>query len=412
MKQLQIGVPNNSSPGNTFNNLNNGIYITNTNTTLSSTIELYNNSFSNIEDNTLSSLFPEADKINNCYQSPMGAAIFSHFGGSPLSNGGISLKVQNTISANTTTTFTNCDKGIVSNQTSLTAKHLGMNNVLMGIMCGFTDNRSYTIQNNQLDNVFIGVQLYGQNLNSTIKYNTINCNLHPNGIVTASGMGTPLFWPKGIEIWNFNSIADDGMQVNLNTINIPHYAGVGISLANTGDRTSAQTNVIQLSNTNVTPIVCAGSTQLIGIGTVNSNNTGINDNSINANTYSQTAPEIRDDISGILLHKSQNNYLKCNMVSGSRFGLVAINNCGTNPLAIQGNIVYNSVLGWLMRHLGDEGTLGDVGDNANDNNNQFTGVTPAAKVFKFCEQSDGKVIFTNAIQGNESKSYNINTGAE
>ena len=71
------------------------------------------------------------------------------------------------------------------------------------------------------------------------------------------------------------------------------------------------------------------------------------------------------------------------------------------------------VLGWVMRHLGDEGTLGDVGDNGNENNNQFTGVTPAAKVFKFCENLlPGDEIFTNNILYTESKSVNILSGAQ
>lgn len=407
---LQLGDINNTNVGNTFNNLYNGIYITNTNTTLSSTIELYNNSFSNIEDNTLSSLFPEADKINNCYQSPMGAAIFSHFGGSPLSNGGISLKVSNTLAASPSIAFTSCDKGIVCNQTALEANNLFMDNVLMGMMCGFTDNKVYDIQDNIINNTFLGIQFYGQNDNSIAKNNTISCTLHPNGIQHSNILGATPYWPRGMDVWNFSVFNAGTFDVLTNHITIPHYAGGGIALANTNGFVQAKENDIHLTTSNggLLPYVCGGATNLYGIGMANSDGTKVNKNDIYGNTSGTGLNEKRDDAYGIFINKSSNHELGCNFIQGPRFGMMAWNKCATNPLSIKGNIVHNSELGWVFRHLGDEGTFGNVGSASDDNNNTFTGSYSLAKVFKFCENIDGFSIYTNTtIFQNESKSFNI-----
>lgn len=115
-----------------------------------------------------------------------------------------------------------------------------------------------------------------------------------------------------------------------------------------------------------------------------------------------------------LLH-GQDQAIGCNAISGARFGLMAWseNNTNTgNELLVQGNTILDADAGWVFRHLATEGTLGQVGDNANDNNNVFPTLTGGAKVFKFCIGNLSDKIFTTSIdQLTESLSENMNTQA-
>ena len=65
----------------------------------------------------------------------------------------------------------------------------------------------------------------------------------------------------------------------------------------------------------------------------------------------------------------------CNATNKMPIGWNVISNCYTPPDHVQGNSFDAHYIGMLYRHLGSEGSLGDIGDNQNDNNNAFHGTS-------------------------------------
>ncbi len=88
----------------------------------------------------------------------------------------------------------------------------------------------------------------------------------------------------------------------------------------------------------------------------------------------------REDMAGC---NTKDHELQCNLMSKTRFGVMAWNDCSTDKLNVKGNTVDESVLGWAFRHLVNEGSFGQVGDAGNENNNTFTGPQPSVKCLSF-----------------------------
>jgi hypothetical protein len=255
----------------------------------------------------------------------------------------------------------------------------------------------------------------GDKASSQVNNNTIQCTLYPYSVATSTPGSN--IWPKGISVSYFNAGSVNAFNINNNNIiNIPHYGGVGINVLNGGSGLTIKDNTINLTNNNVTPIVCAGSTILAGIISSQATGSRIHRNTINANTYvpSNTPNDssLRIDATGILIDHGQDQAIGCNTISGARFGLMAWseNNTNTgNELLVKGNTILNADAGWVFRHMGTEGTLGQVGNSGNDNNNAFPTLNGGAKVFKFCLGQTPDWIFTTSIVNTDSKSENMNT---
>lgn len=438
---LNIGDSTDAASGNDFTNLFTGIFVNNNYSsavTPSSHIGIFNNTFDNIKNTNITGNYVEALKMNNCYTGinvwtptnstppqmicsdagpAVGAAIFAKNTLFNMSDALINVK--NTEPANNMLVMQNCDKGIVSISTSVHANNLYINNCMMGIMNAMTTGKDYTIEHNTLNDIFLGIQVIDNpNTGTTINYNKINCSLFPNGIATASTMGAPMLWPKGIELSHFINTITNSLDVIEDTISIPHYAGLGISLNNAGSGVAVKNNIINLANNNATQLLCSGSTILAGISSNIALGARIHRNTINGNTagvYNTLSDTSfgRVDAAGILINHGQNQAIGCNVISNTRFGLLAwdANNTSTgDTLNIQGNEVLGADAGWVCRHLANEGTLGNIGGLANDNNNKFTGLPPIIKVFKFCDGADFYKIYTSSInQLSESLSENMNT---
>jgi hypothetical protein len=105
--------------------------------------------------------------------------------------------------------------------------------------------------------------------------------------------------------------------------------------------------------------------------------------------------------------------VECNIAERTRFGIQAISQCPTDTDGVKGNTVHEQVLGWTFRHLGTEGTFGNIGTVQYDNHNLWTGNGQLYKVFKFCDSSQSFKIYTNPnfLTLLESNSENINTQA-
>ncbi|MBK7763794.1 MAG: hypothetical protein IPI46_10560 [Bacteroidetes bacterium] len=408
--------------GNTFDGMRSGIFFGLSNNAINPLLKVYNNSFSNINADYTSSVTPEADLINNCYQTYEGAAIMSYYGGPPGTNA-MMLEVKNALPASSGIAITHCDKGIVTIQSSLYAENIYMDYVPMGIMnyniIGTTlpgGSNSFTIKNNELHNTYLGMQFAGEKLNSLVENNVIDCSLYSNGVQETIGIGTSYIWPKGIDVSYLNNSGTNSFDILNNSISLPHYAGLGIALNNTGVGVAVKDNTVDLDNTNATQIVCLGSTILAGISSNVALGTRIHRNEINGNTAGVFLPADvagRVDAAGILINKGQEQAIGCNVISDARFGLMAWddnNTTTTASLKVQGNEVLGADAGWVFRHLANEGTLGNVGSLASDNNNTFTALTTSARVFKFClGLTPGYEIYTTSIPTTNSQSENMNT---
>jgi hypothetical protein len=146
---------------------------------------------------------------------------------------------------------------------------------------------------------------------------------------------------------------------------------------------------------------------LQGIYATNAYKTDLSRNYITGTNALQTAN--REDIAGICLNNSKQFAISCNTMNNTRFGLLGISNCETDNKLVQGNLMHKQILGWAFRHLGDEGTLGQVGKPDRDNNNRFTNNLTSNKVFKFCESSQGFKIFTDQLSLGDFNSYKAST---
>ncbi len=407
--QLNIGDFTDAASGNDFTNLFTGIFVSNSYSTAvipSSHIGIYNNTFDNITNSTLTGSNIGVQKINKCYNSTdgndfYGAAIFAR-NTLPNLNDAL-IDVKNTNYADASLAIKNCDKAIVSIATAVNAKHLYIDNCLMGVMNNVTTGRKYQIESNTLENVYLGIQLLQDYDNSSILGNIIHVEV---GSIAPAGTFNTI-WPIGIDVRNFTNLSASTLTIEGNFVDLDGYSGTGINLLNTGTYVNTHANELNLTNTQTGTIVCMNSSSLSGISSTNANSTIINKNNIYGNPA--LLNQTREDMCGILLNKSLDQELNCNYIEHTRFGITAINNCTTNDANVKGNTVHESVMGWVFRHLVDEGTFGNVGDATNDNNNTFTGAVPSAKVFKFCENTDPAVIFTNLIAAGESQSVNINT---
>lgn len=420
--KMQIGDYTDEGKGNTFMHVRRGIGIWQGNLPMISNIGIYNNQFDEIKETYYTNvLYPEAYVINNTYNLGYGAAIYAYNGGAPITNA-INLDIRNVNAAVNTLAFTNCDKGIVTVHSSLDAENLYMDNVPMGI-CNYSliANTSYKANNNKLYNTYIGMQFAGEKMNSEAKGNTIECTLFPNGVAASNVLGADYIWPKGIDVSYFTNTGINSFDISainnvVNHISIPHYAGIGINLENTGSAVNVKANSVDLGSTDASDnIVCNGATTLAGIASYNALGTHIIRNTINGNTGGANLGNAasRVDACGILINIGENQKIGCNSINNTRFGLMGWNKNNTglgNELKVQGNTTLGADAGWVFRHLANEGTLGNVGDANNDNNNPFLSLNTSAKVFKYCLGTDPFQIYTNSInQLTESMSENINT---
>lgn len=394
---VTVGNAIDANKGNTFINLYNGIKVSNDNQLVTvlplgtNQIGIYNNHFEDIHGDETG-----LDLYNTIYSKKRGAAIYISYANVNSFNAKTIVRNTNQV---TIPSFLNCDKGIVCNHSQLESKYLYMLDCPFGIMNNaMWDSRPFDLQNNKIENTILGIQCLGQSQTSLLKLNTI---IATGGIsMTPGQLGGNYIWSKAIDVQRFLNSGTSDMDVQFNIITVADHAGVGINLQNTGSQTKIYRNTIGLNS--MTNVVCGGFSNLNGIAASNIEASQIEGNEVNGNAGLITVE--REDIAGILINNSHDQKIICNQINNTRFGMMAISNCTTAPTSIKGNIQNNHLLGWVFRHLGTEGTFGDVGDNANDNNNLFIGTGYASNVFKFCENSDGKSIFTNSSV--TSDSYN------
>jgi hypothetical protein len=414
-KEINIGVLNDINSENKFKHLWNGIVVIQGILGTNSDINLFNNSFENISYTDPNWTNVEKEKIDHTYSEQRGAAIYIGNYNSTSPNS-MQVSIENNALGTSGIKTSNCDKAIITRMASVDVKNINIENAYVGIANEITTYNKYNIIANTMNHVFNGIKLYGDQNQSIIASNTVTADLFPS-IQTQFGMGASFYWPKGIEVWNFATGANSEMDITNNTITIDAYAGLGITTAYTGNQTRVEGNPINLTNNNAGQIVCGGATNLAGIAAYRNVGSTINNNNIIGNTAGSGAlfdVSGRVDAAGIMMDNCDEQKVACNSLTNNRFGLLGINennNSQTADLNIKGNVVAGADLGWVCRHLVNEGSFGKVGNLANDNNNNF--ISNGIKVFKYCENLQPNIsIFTkpSLIIQQESQSINMNSG--
>ncbi|MBK9482302.1 MAG: hypothetical protein IPO02_10075 [Bacteroidetes bacterium] len=233
------------------------------------------------------------------------------------------------------------------------------------------------------------MQFIGNNTNSYVRNNNIDSLIQTGYQKGIADYG----WGTGIDIRHFTNADTSLLEVKDNIITVGAFAGRGINMENTGKNVTTIKNDIALTTSGTGIIVCAGATLLNGISATNMYNSVLYKNHITGND-SINATE-REDAAGILINNSNKPRVECNIAERTRFGIQAISQCPTDTDGVKGNAVHEQVIGWTFRHLGTEGTFGNVGTLQSDNHNLWTGNGQLYKVFKFCDSSQPFKIYTN-----------------
>ncbi|MBS1774839.1 MAG: T9SS type A sorting domain-containing protein [Bacteroidetes bacterium] len=345
--------------GNTFNNLQTGIYIYLPAGAINPPYiyNILNNQFANIQGGQYGLPASGGGYPVSLYDDYPGTAIYA------LSDGATSSATL-TVDApalSTTPHINYCTKGITAVNMHANITKNKISNTIWGILVSRPDWFTYQINNNTLTNVYDGIRFNGMAKAATLSQNTLSStsqSLSFNMLI--------LERPTGIGLEGFSPVMNNNFVVQNNGISINTTGGTGVNVLNAGCVVSD--NTIALTNAN-TPTVATQ--RLYGIAVSNAAQTRIHCNTITGNTALINAT--RPDAAGIYMSDSRNMEVSCNNISLAKYGFQVIGNCATGNRKVWSNTFSNHINGWLLRHLGNPGTLGDVGDPPNDNNNQFMG---------------------------------------
>jgi hypothetical protein len=408
ISSFAIGGAINSGDGNTFNNLNNGIYFGIDPTGLDLDIPAsynfgmtaYNNSFTNI----LGGVSLENYQLKGgIYSSNPGCGIYI---GNPTADTKETPFYQTSNHFISKNNFENCTKAIVANASNMIAEENIIENTQCGILNNLTEWCHYQLNQNQINNTHLGIQMVGNSGNSsTILGNRIN--LSSNYLTglrytynpgTGQGFYTPYaLWPTGIDIKHGNKdtdspfeigsigyqpLEDENSETYSNIISVPGAGGYGIIMNNTGTGYSVARNLVRYYSQITEPCgpmpplqgICGN---FIGIQISNALNSKFYENKIvSQNSWNSAAFNARSS-TGIYIDQSKDLVLHCNTTARLRYGFDVRGNCEpapTNPRAICKNNVEDHRIGWLFRsYTSNPGGFGQEIGVGEDNDNRFTG---------------------------------------
>lgn len=408
VSNLKIGSLNQVSSGNHFIHLANGISVDKANWwPYYSTIEVYNNRFSNIKYTN-----PNATEYTTAYPngaySMAGTAIWSlnH-------NGMVSLTVENAQN-DPQVEFINCDRGIVTLNSTLKAKNLIMNNVLLGIVNRTQFGNKYDIQDNYIDNSHLGIQVLAPQYAMDIRRNTVNTRNIPIDI-PAQYIDPSMPWvtkkaPIGIDVSYTNTLdVSNNKYIDNNWITVNTIGGIGIRMHNGHAYTAANENVIQFPTNSLASTSDWDISALQGIQIANCSGSSFKNNYV----YGIQNPTVwlaRNTL-GLAMVQSPKCRLTCNKVKYTKFGLYGWGYNQTTDDAVKYNKMNATEFPWLFLDFGSAfpASLGNVGDAMNDNGNEFVSTANPLnwmgnagmnlnqyKVFRWSNVGLNEWIFTNS----------------
>jgi len=387
-QEVQIGFihPTTPDPGekNTFSNLYTGIYsVPIEQTTVSQLLRIYNNDYEDIVDD-LQGAFPwpaESHIINNCNQTRRGAGIFFD-GYDPVPFPGFypgqfhTAQIHHVVDGGQ---FLRCHKAIVGNFINAEIRNVIVESTYMGFMFFNATAQWYRIGRtnagnvnedgpNLLHGVSIGMQIAGNTSTSYIHDNQIETREDP--IIT--GFNNDVQWPVGIQM-NHYVHQQNAFLIRYNTITGTGIGGRGISVTQGGAGTWIDNNVIQFSSTSTASgFGFLNQPEILGIELVYCKGSRVTENDLTGHPNFPLMLTFPDRLSsGLFMEESPELNLHCNNVDNFKAGFDVLGKCITGATRVTKNNFYDHEFPMLFRHLGNEGSLGDIGLPGFNCDNQF-----------------------------------------
>jgi hypothetical protein len=431
-RKLNIG--SSFGNGNTFKNLNNGIYI-------ATSIGLFdkNNYELNINYNKFMDItggvnvwdFPkwanyDPSALNFIYQDPIGCAIYAdNFTRSPKMtiniNGNLSSMPQASYIAN----FENCNKAAIINATNCWIWNNRATRTNVGFMFNKMDGKSAVASENILgysstdptDGVMIGISKVGNDLSGMWGFHTDNndIKLKAMPLYNDDNMLTNKQMSMAINSQYYSSNAGNSEAHNNRIIILNDYNAVGIRLEN-ATRSNYRYNKINFTNANIPGV----SGLLAGFAIQNAQDGVIaNNNIIGLNTANFLNTH---NSMGMYISGSKGMLMNCNTADYLRFGIYNIDNSSTgNYDRINSNRFTTRTSCILLRKLVNDGQLGNIGENdpninIYDANNIYSGTNTWKRVRRFTNSltcATNKIVTTAArLVQNQSSTTPLNLSCD
>jgi hypothetical protein len=402
----QTGI-NVSGNGNSFDGLHNGIYLTyyqpNPFTAPPAMVNMHHNVFTNILGGINLWDVVSPNSTQTLYNDLRGCAIL-----------GINRRQQyvvtaniygNSMPTNTLTNFTNCNKAVILNGFNTTIYRNKTLNTQAGFLNAQCEGKTISINKNELLGARLGISKVGDEFAFTVNDNELSmADPYP----TQAGLYVPL----AINSTYITAQNTGTTDIFSNYINFSHpdYA-TGIHLLN-GSRDFIRNNQIDFLYSGNDPSATTVP-NLFGIDLANNDGVHVFANHV----LGLNAPNFLNlrQAAGIQMHKNKNSLVECNNLSNTQYGFYVVgdNNCN-NYDRVRHNTMNNQFNGILLRHLSNEGTLGNIGeDNPNvtiyDANNLFQGAMSLSKVRRFtpCITSTTDKIVTQSANLNSLESTTV-----
>lgn len=362
-----------SSDGNDFLNLYNGIIIRPDGVT--GQADQYNlraNEFFSMHDDYNSTSFGNEYHVhNNIYASYRGSGIYCR-PSAHMNNSAHQLNVSGDANNAAFYDFDDCDKAVVLHGLSANISQTKMTNCIGGYMMANTDGHNYTISDNLTEGTFISTQLNGKTNSARILKN----HFRPRTANIQYG-SSHYYWPKGIEVNDLFPSANT-IHISGNTIAQQAMGGEGIVLSRPGPGTYVGFNNINFENNST----LAGPSSLpdqeahlYGIRIRRGEECVVEENTVQGQVNYQslwTANPANRWSSAIGVEHTRGISLKCNHMDNTNDGFRILGDCNTGADKVAKNDFHDHVVPMLFLHMGSEGTTGDIGTLANNNDNVFT----------------------------------------
>lgn len=358
--------------GNTFDNMENGIYIRSS-AVAPHQFFIQGNTFTNINSTQSSSALENTPLITSVFfNNQLGCAVFGINGNSKLYLPPTILTAGNY--------FESCTHATVINNFNSEFHNNDVQSCSTGLMqsTGIGGTKDNMAAYNTMDNVDIGI--YSNDAYySEIWLNTISLS---STIPSDNTIPTDAFLNScAINIDNSTaSILQTSITNNTIALNTAAQTAISVNNINGGPNANARIsyNNITMNGINTTiPFNNFALANMTGIRATSCSRFKFYENIINGNSTHLTAPANGIYNSGINLNTSLTCVLRCNEISNTRYGFYIFGNCftpNTQILNVGDNTFNNHFNGMYFRNFGAIlGSLGTIGRLTKDPHNLFLG---------------------------------------
>ena len=363
MHSISIGDPGASTYSNTFSKLSTGVYVYDT--LLKKDKDFYQVRIYNALFNAINGGNYNLPGYYDLYKDAPGNAVFGRNASNTVAVCQVLMYNNSPLSGRVTKTT----KGVTLYNMSGDIRNIQMQAPVWGITISKPEMCSYTIWNNNITNVYRGIEIVGTPQSGSIKGNIISST---SGTSMQTFNGVNMGYPFGIASSYYNNSATNTLYIDNNNITMNNYGGQGIYMGNGGPNVRAYQNVVKFTTTSAGGGGLSLNDALYGINATYCLGTTVQGNTVTGN--STTLNNSRANLAGIYLYNSQKMGISCNHDTNTKYGWYVTGNCITGTSQVVNNDFYNHGYGILYRHLGVNGTFGNVGTPLFDANNIFKGI--------------------------------------